>query len=245
LLGRRTFQRSIEERSMNCPPCKGCGVQVGTTTIPCELCGGAGLLSDERLANPVCAFCKGSGISRGTTTILCSVCSGWGRLATRVSGGVGDNRPIEVILASLRQTASTVTSQQARTFIEEAIGCAEARFHRAAIVLSWAGAVSVLHDHVVVNHLEAFNAEARRRDQKWRAARSADDLSRMKEHDLLDVLEAISVIVRNVKTELQGCLKLRNGCGHPSSLQVSEHRTAAHIETLVLNVFASFSNRAA
>jgi hypothetical protein len=138
-----------------------------------------------------------------------------------------------------------VPSEQARGFIEEAIGCAEARFHRAAIVLAWAGAVSVLHHRIVANHMQRFNAEASRRDQHWRAAKTADDLSRLKEHDLLEILEAISVIGRNVKIELQGCLKLRNSCGHPNSLQVSEHRAAAHIETLVLNVFTVFSGDSA
>jgi len=45
---------------------------------------------------------------------------------------------------------------------------------------------------------------------------------------------------KNVKTELEGCLKLRNGCGHPNSLVVGENKVSAHIETLMQNVFAKF-----
>ena len=63
---------------------------------------------------------------------------------------------------------------------------------------------------------------------------------RMKEADFLQVLESISILGKSVKAELEGCLKLRNGCGHPNSLKVSEHRVTAHIEILVLNVFAVF-----
>jgi hypothetical protein len=143
-------------------------------------------------------------------------------------------------LSALRQALSRIASQQSRDFIEEAIGCAEAKFYRAAIVLTWVGAIQVLQEHVVAKHLAAFNAEASRRDPKWRTAKTTDDLSRMKEYDFLQILEAISLIGKSVKAELEGCLKLRNGCGHPSSLQVSENRTAAYIETLVLNVFSVF-----
>ena len=54
-------------------------------------------------------------------------------------------------------------------------------------------------------------------------------------------LGAISVLGKSVKTELEGCLKLRNGCGHPNSLRISENRVAAHLEILVLNVFVPFT----
>jgi hypothetical protein len=62
----------------------------------------------------------------------------------------------------------------------------------------------------------------------------------MKEHEFLQILNAISAIGKSVKDELEGCLKLRNGCGHPNSLQIGEARVSAHIETLMLNVFSVF-----
>lgn len=128
-----------------------------------------------------------------------------------------------------------------QTFLAEAVACFEGRHFRAAVVLSWVGAVSILYAYVVRHRLADFNAEASRRDAKWRAAKVEDDLSRMKEHDFLQVLEALSIIGRNVKGELEGCLKLRNGCGHPNSLKLAESRCAAHIEILILNVFNVFA----
>jgi hypothetical protein len=62
----------------------------------------------------------------------------------------------------------------------------------------------------------------------------------MKEADFLVIIEAIAVIGKNVRQELEGCLKLRNGCGHPNSLKLGENKVAAHLETLILNVFAKF-----
>jgi len=37
----------------------------------------------------------------------------------------------------------------------------------------------------------------------------------MKEYDFLQILEAVSGISKDVKVELEACLKLRNSCGHP------------------------------
>lgn len=103
------------------------------------------------------------------------------------------------------------------------------------------GAMDVLHQHVHQNHLAAFNAEAKRVNSKWKPAKSQDDIGKMGESDFLDRIEALSIIGKNVKAQLKGCLDLRNGCGHPNSLKVSVNKSAAHIETLLLNVFQKFA----
>ncbi len=63
----------------------------------------------------------------------------------------------------------------------------------------------------------------------------------MGEYDFLQIVEAISMIGKNVKQELEKQLKLRNACGHPNSLKVSENIAAAHLELLILNVFVPFT----
>lgn len=141
---------------------------------------------------------------------------------------------------SLRALIPTIKNADARDFIVEAVVCAEQSLHRAAVVLSWAGAIAVLHDHVVAKHLASFNAEATKRDAKWKAAKTSDDLGKMKEAVFLEVAAAISVIGKNVKQELELCLKLRNGCGHPNSLKIGPNKIASHLETLIQNVFAKF-----
>ena len=62
----------------------------------------------------------------------------------------------------------------------------------------------------------------------------------MREANFLVVLEAISVLGKNVKQELDICLQLRNSCGHPNSLQIGENKVFVHIEMLILNVFSKF-----
>jgi hypothetical protein len=97
-----------------------------------------------------------------------------------------------------------------------------------------------MHSAVIDRHLGAFNAEATRRSAKWQAAVTTDDLTRLKERDLLDILETIGIIGKDVKKQLAACLDLRNSCGHPNSLNVGDNMVAAHLETLILNVYNLF-----
>jgi hypothetical protein len=154
------------------------------------------------------------------------------------------NSPIPRVASALRVHLVSISNANSQNFVEESIVCFETRQYRAAIVLSWVGAVSVLYDWVVANDLAGFNAEATKHTANskhpWTAAKNADDLARMKEPDFLHLLEKRSTLGKSVKQQLQKCLELRNGCGHPNTLQVAEHMVSSHIETLMLNVFSRF-----
>ena len=149
-------------------------------------------------------------------------------------------RPVAKVTTDLRTHLTKISDPDTKAFVEEAIACCEAGFWRSAVVLSWEGAVSVLYGHVMQHKLAEFNTEAHLNNPKWKTAKTKDHLARMQESDFLVTLQAISVLEKNVRLELGHCLELRNGCGHPSSLQIGEHRTAAHLEMLILNVFAKF-----
>lgn len=149
--------------------------------------------------------------------------------------------PAAMEAQSLRTILPKIKNDAARSFLAEAIVCAEQSLFRAAVVLSWVGALALLHERIVSSHLSAFNAEALKRDAKWKAAKTTDDFGKMKEATFLDVAASISVLGKNVKQELEGCLKLRNSCGHPTSLKIGPNKVAAHLEVLGLNVYAVFS----
>lgn len=155
--------------------------------------------------------------------------------------GVLSEKPTQTIKPKLRVYSSSITNDHVKQFADEAIEALEVGLLRSSVVLSWVGAVSILYEEVLNNHLSAFNAEAVRRSPKWKNATNADGLSKMKEYDFLQVLNGISVIGKNVKDELEHCLKLRNSCGHPNSLKIGEHKVASHIEILILNVYSKFS----
>lgn len=140
----------------------------------------------------------------------------------------------------LRDAAKSISDPNVRSFIDEAITCLERRCYRAATVISWVGAVSVLYNHVLAHKLTEFNREATRRHKKWKPAKTFDDFADMKEDEFLDVLHAISVIGKSVKDDLKIRLKTRNGAGHPNSYQVGENMIRAHIESLINHVFSKF-----
>jgi len=155
--------------------------------------------------------------------------------------GVTKTSPAAVQVATdLRVVLQSIGDDDTRAFAEEAIRCYEVELCRSAIVMSWLAAVDVLRNHVHANHLAAFNAEAKRVDSKWKDAKTTDDMGRMKESDFLDRLAAISMLGKDVKEQLKGCLKLRNSCGHPNSLKIGSNAVAHHIEILLLNVFRKY-----
>jgi hypothetical protein len=187
-----------------------------------------------------------SDVLRRATGLAVRTDAGWeltsagGQHVAKIAGPLLSS-PLPRVASSLRAHLVKIKDADTLAFVEEAIACFETRQYRAAVVLSWVGAVSVLHNHAVSHYLGDFNKEAWRRDCKWRPAKNVDDLSLMKEDTFLDVLQAISAIGKNVKLELKKCLELRNGCGHPNSLKVAEHKVSAHIEDLILNVFAKYA----
>lgn len=145
------------------------------------------------------------------------------------------------VATGLRWELAKIANADTRAFVDEAVKCYEAHLYRSAIVMSWLAAIDVLHNHVLANHLRAFNAEAKRVDRKWKTAKTQDDIGRMREADLLDRLAAVSVIGKNVKLELKNCLDCRNGCGHPNSLKLGANTVTHHLEVLLLNVFQPFA----
>ena len=160
--------------------------------------------------------------------------------------GVLKNAPnIDKVATDFRAEALKIKDPQTRTFVEEAIACFEYDLFRSAIVMSWLSAVDVLHAFVVAGHLRDFNIQATKdaakKNQFWKIARTTDDLGLMKESEFIETLYKISVIGKNVRDELQLCLKRRNGCGHPNSLKLRDNTAAAHLEILILNVFVKFA----
>lgn len=156
--------------------------------------------------------------------------------------GVAKVSPAAMQIATdLRQLLAKVNDKQTRAFVGEAVHAHELELFRSAVVMSWLAAVHVLKKEVSAKHLEAFNAEAARVDMKWKAAKTADDIGRMKESDFLDRIAAISMIGKNVKEKLKVCLDTRNACGHPNSFKLGPNAVASHIEILLLNVLEPFT----
>ncbi len=149
--------------------------------------------------------------------------------------------PITQNYKKLLLASSSIKSEYVRDFIIEAIKSLQYGLLKASVVFSWVGAISLLYENVEKNHLKDFNLEAKKRFPKWNDAKNIDGLTKMKEYDFLQIIEHIGIIGKNTKNELENCLKLRNSCGHPSTLKIGESVVAAHIEILLLNIYQKFS----
>lgn len=151
---------------------------------------------------------------------------------THVSVGAANN---------LKPHLLKIDNLDTRNFVEEAINCLEMDLYRSAVVMSWIGAVSVLYDYVLANKIRDFNTEAKRRNPKWKIAKTKDDLALMREAEFLDILSHLSILSKNVKEQLKNnCLGLRNACGHPNSFKLGRNMVESHLETLILNVYEVF-----
>lgn len=126
-------------------------------------------------------------------------------------------------------------------FIEEAIACVKNKSYRAAIVLTWVGALYLMYNYVLREKLFEFNAEVLRRFPKSKPTSTADDLAHVvKEAEFLNILEHIKVITKAENKEISGCLDRRNTAGHPNSHTFTEVGVGNHIETLLTSVYLRF-----
>ncbi|MDP4538702.1 hypothetical protein Q9K01_03585 [Qipengyuania sp. DY56-A-20] len=171
--------------------------------------------------------------------------AGWeitssGRQKLTNDGIIEGNQGTINLASDLRRHVSLVTDDEVREYLNETVRCYELGLLRSAVVMAWIAAVYVMQLNILNNHLTAFNAEAARVDSRWKPAKSTDDLGKMKESDFLDRTAAIGLVGKNVKSALKECLDRRNACGHPNSYKIGPNIVAAHIETLVLNVFSRF-----
>ena len=151
----------------------------------------------------------------------------------------GDPTPRH-IAATLRAELPNIRDSKVRSYVEEGVKCYEHGLYRSAIVISWVGAVAILHDVVHAKHLAQFNAEMQRVDRKWKDVVTTDDFGRLREFQFLDCIERLNVVGKDVRDQLRECLRRRNSCGHPNSLRISANVAAAHLEVLILNVFNRF-----
>lgn len=150
------------------------------------------------------------------------------------------------LMLALEQHAKNLPGLETREFVLEAINSAKSGCRRAAVIMAWSGAVSVLQEYVFSHHLQKFNEDAVANNILKRPAKSLSDLRDLsKEIHFIESLSRISIVDGSQKKALKRCLELRNDCGHPSQLRLGDAAVAGHIEALLLNVFDPFGPKLA
>lgn len=146
-----------------------------------------------------------------------------------------------VELENMREIASKIPVTHTKLFVEEAITCLESGARRASVVLSWCGAMSVLHHHVMDNYKKEFNrAGSARFADKFVKINKVEQFWRIQESDQLQLFQDMGLIDKDVAKHLKESLNLRNSCAHPGQLSIGDKIVARHLEILTLNVFEKF-----
>ena len=136
-------------------------------------------------------------------------------------------RLVEQPKQELRKLLDQLGTSQMTSVLEEAIGCLEHGFFRAATVLIWQVTISVIYQAIVDKHLEQFN-EMKKIKKKIGNYQDLVDAP-LKEFDIITYLSTLKLITKVEKKHLEHALTERNHCAHPTDF----HPTEASITSLI------------
>jgi hypothetical protein len=147
--------------------------------------------------------------------------------------------PLTPFTEKLMKAANSIKDKDTKRFLEEAIGCLQAKHFRAAIVLSWVGALWILYTRIQQKHASDFVLEAQARGYKSFQIKNTEDFGKIpKESIFLEIAEKIGAITKTERRELVDCLDRRNDAGHPNEFEPGEGIVAGHIEVLLKYIFS-------
>ena len=156
----------------------------------------------------------------------------------RLSKRIG--RPCAITTSlSVRTHLSKVAAGPLREYLAEAAGAFEARFLRAAIVMSWCAAYYVVREWLFRNRLSALNAQM----STWKKPKTVstvDDFEDLSERTLLDTAKEASALSKVQHKTLVALLDQRNAYAHPSGRSVSEAVAEAFLQQVADEVLVKF-----
>ena len=144
-------------------------------------------------------------ILRRTSGKAALTAEGWKLLAAGkqlLAGIVPDIHDSSISRAALglRQLAKKLGDGPLFEFVLEAVRCVEQRTWRAAIVLSWVGALYHLQDIVFRQYLSQFNSAAAARFPRAKLVKSMDGFASVQEADFLQLCEDIGLLGKSAKS---------------------------------------------
>jgi hypothetical protein len=132
-------------------------------------------------------------------------------------------------------------------YLKEAIACAKAGHHRAAVVLGWSAAIDRIHRVIEQKGFMAFNnmsqqmaAAATGRYKKFNKPQNVSSLAEMREvfdSIILWVTEAMGMIDTNQHTRLSGCFDMRCHGAHPGDAPITPYNLMSFFSDLDQIVF--------
>jgi hypothetical protein len=120
-----------------------------------------------------------------------------------------------------------------KNYLDEAIGCAENGFFRAATVLAWNAVVYRFHTVIEKNGFQVFNTTSKmialkntgrfKRYNKSFDISDRNELGDVFDTDILWVLEGMTLIDSNEHTRIKSCYDMRCQAAHPGNAPILEY----------------------
>jgi len=134
-----------------------------------------------------------------------------------------------------------------KEYFEEAIGCAESGYRRAAAVLGWSAFVYRAHKLIEKIGFQLFNSTSLqmkstttgrfKRYDKTFTIMNLNEMNEVFDTDLLWVLEGMGIIDMNEHTRLKSCFDLRCQGAHPCSAPITDYNLLSFFSDIKEIVF--------
>ena len=145
---------------------------------------------------------------------------------------------IENDVASLQALIDKVGDPDVADYLHEAVKCLQVNALRATVVFTWSAAIKKIRDDVFSCGATQADAAIKKHDARAKNVTKLDDLVLVKESILLLAAQDLGLYDKNERTELEGCLNLRNKCGHPGKYKPGQKKVSGFIEDVVGIVFS-------
>jgi hypothetical protein len=143
----------------------------------------------------------------------------------------------EIDLTSLERMLRRVQDVDERDYLSEAVQCFRVRSLRAGVIFAWCAAIHNLRKKCIVHSPNSINQILKKHNPKSPQIKNVDDFARINDSLFLLLCSDLGVLDKNQKDILEGCLDLRNKCGHPGKYRPHLLKSASFIEDLITIVF--------
>ncbi len=159
------------------------------------------------------------------------------RLREKLDQELGQRAATIHVHKLLSELPARVPDLAERAYLEEALSCFKCKAFRAAIVMGWNLAYDHLCQLVLKKYLTQFNAQLAKTFPKVDIiVTKRDDLTELKEAQVLQVCKSANIIAGNVHKVMTEKLDRRNVAAHPSGVGIYETTAEEFIKDLIENV---------
>jgi hypothetical protein len=126
-----------------------------------------------------------------------------------------------------------------KEFLIESINCYSINAYRASVIMLWITIIYHFYskiDSIGYNSLQKVTKKKFPRITKYHSIKHKKELSRIKDADLLLVLQDLNIVDPNVRKSLARNLEIRNSCAHSNPYKLSKGVVDAYFDDLLQNI---------